>query len=167
MPKNQWGLQALAATAFVSVLLVAGSSLTSLGLASWYQTLALPSYAPPGSVIGAVWTILYIMLAVAIAFSWKAEDKMFFRSLGPLYLANGVLNVLWSFVFFGMHELTGAAVTAGLLGCSVLVLIVANLKSSKIAALLLVPYFLWVSFATLLTVQIVLLNDPANNIQLP
>jgi tryptophan-rich sensory protein len=112
-------------------------------------------------VIGLVWTLIFALLAASIVFSWKATGKHFFRTVGPLYLTNGLLNVLWSFVFFSMHELTGAAVTAGILGFSVLVLIFANLKVSKIAAGLLIPYFLWVSFATVLNVKIVLLNPIA------
>jgi hypothetical protein len=98
------------------------------------------------------------MLAVAIVLSWQASPKSFWKGVGPLYITNIILNVLWTFVFFSMHELTGAAVTAGILGFSVLVLIFANLKVSKIAAVLLVPYFLWVSFATVLNVQIAAMN---------
>jgi len=160
MAKTDFQVRVLGSAVFVCLLLGLGSALTSVGLASWYQTLVLPSYAPPGAIIGLVWTTLYALLAVAIVLSWIATDKVFWKSVGPLYIVNGMLNVLWSFVFFVLHDLSGAAVTAGLLACSVLVLIFANLKPSKAAAILLVPYFLWTSFATGLNVHITVLNLP-------
>ncbi|MFA5946811.1 MAG: TspO/MBR family protein [Patescibacteria group bacterium] len=171
MPKNEIGIRVFAAVVFVCAVSGLGSAFTMSGLAPWYQTLRLPSYAPAGNIIGLVWTLLFALLAASIIFSWNAAGKHFFKSVGPLYVTNGLLNVLWSFVFFSLHDLTAAAVTAGILGFSVLVLIFANLKVSKIAAGLLVPYFLWVSFATVLNVEIVLLNPAApvanNGVSLP
>ncbi len=161
MINRETGIQILVSLTFVTVVATLGSYITSLGLQDWYGTLVLPAFAPPGQVIGLVWTTLFVMLATAITISWNASKKQFLSKLAPLYFVNGLLNVLWSLVFFGMHNLSGAAVTSGLLGCSVLVLIFANIKFSKIAAGLLVPYFLWVSFATALNVQIVVLNAPS------
>jgi benzodiazapine receptor len=161
MPKRETGIRVIASVLFVCAVSGLGSALTAPGLASWYQTLHLPSYTPPGNIIGMVWTTLFALLALSIVFSWNASGKHFLKTTGPLYLTNGVINVLWSYMFFSQHDLTGAAVTAGILGFSVLVLIFANWKVSKIAAALLIPYVLWVTFATGLNIHIARLNPPA------
>lgn len=143
----------------LAVIIVAawGSRITAAGLA-WYQTITLPSFTPPGSIIGIVWTILFILLALAgiIVFQKAAGRRALVFSL--LLLINLVLNVFWSELFFGRGLIGAAMIEAAGLGLSVLALIITAWPVSRLAASMLIPYFLWVSFATYLTYSIWLLN---------
>lgn len=167
MANNQTPVRVVSAIIFVGSILALGQAVTTPGLALWYQTLVLPSYTPPGMIIGAVWTTLYALLAAAIVLSWNATGKKFLRDLAPLYLVNGALNVMWSVVFFGMHDIPGAAITAAVLTFSTAILLVANLKASKLAAALLIPYVLWAGFATVLNTHIAVLNVAQAPVILP
>lgn len=160
MAKNEIYVRILVSVAFVGSVMAAGILLTTPGLTAWYQTLTLPSYAPPGAIIGAVWTTLYALLATSMVIAWNAMGKKFIKELAPLYLVNGVLNVMWSGIFFGLHDLSGAAIAAAILTFSTAILAIANLKAAKTAALLLIPYVLWTAFATGLNTHIAILNVP-------
>lgn len=158
MINKETGIQASVSVLFVLLVAGLGSYFTSLGLHGWYGALERPAIIPAGQTFGLVWTVLFVLLAVSIFLSWRSVPKTFLRTLGRLYLVNGGLNVLWCYVFFSMHELGGAAITAVLLAFSVFVLIAANVKVSKIAAVLLIPYFLWTSFAVYLSADIAYMN---------
>lgn len=158
MINKETGIQVSVSVLFVLFVAGLGSYFTSLGLHGWYNALARPAIIPAGQTFGIVWTVLYILLAVSIFLSWRSAPKTFLRTLGRLHLVSGGLNVLWCYVFFSMHELGGAAITATLLAFSVLVLILANVKVSKMAAVMLIPYFLWTSFATFWSADIAYMN---------
>lgn len=135
-----------------------GSAVTSSGM-GWYRTLALPSWTPPGSVIGAVWTTIFVLTAFA------AIRVLGSRASGPhktlfvaLLVMNGILNFGWSWVFFGQHLLGWAVFEAILLELSVLALIISAWPVARIAAYLLIPYAAWVAFATYLTYAVWSLN---------
>lgn len=137
---------------------VLGSLITKEGRA-WYQTINLPPITPPGSVIGSVWTVIFIFTAVAAIIVFNKTEKVneLWR-LAILFLINAGLNVFWSYLFFGQY-LIGWAVTAALvLEFSVLSLIVFCWPKSKLAAILLLPYAGWVLFASYLTYLIWRLN---------
>lgn len=153
---------AVAAVAFL------GGQLTSKSIASgWYETINKPTWTPPGSVIGAVWTTIFILSTISILLffnkaSRSENQRKKFNYVMALFAINGALNVFWSFLFFTKHALGAAVIEAAVLGASVICLIALIWNKSnkylKASALLLVPYALWVSFATYLTYIIYVLN---------
>ena len=137
-----------------------GGYATSLGLMSWYQGLILPAIAPAGNIIGFIWTVIYILTTIsALIYVNKAGSKdKNYNVVISLFIANAVLNALWSFVFFAWHSLGGAIIEMIILEITNIALIIYIWKRSNIAAYLLLPYLIWVAFATYLAIQIFLLN---------
>lgn len=137
---------------------VTGGQVTAAGM-SWYGNLSLPTWTPPGSTIGTVWTAIFTLAAASAILVWNHRPRnQRWRWAVAVFIINGALNVLWSYLFFGWHLLGLAALEAGLLGASVVVVIVLAWPMSRLAAALLVPYAAWVTFATYLTYQVWLLN---------
>jgi tryptophan-rich sensory protein len=132
-----------------------GGLFTARGLGAWYDGLAKPSWTPPGPVIGAVWTVLFALLAIASALVWKDG-----RTAGytVVLLANLVLNVLWSYLFFARRNPAAALMELFALEASCLALIVLAAPVSRAAAALLVPYAAWVAFAGFLNWTVVRMN---------
>jgi len=144
---------------FYVAVAVAGRLFTAQGTGMWYQSILKPDYTPPGSFIGIVWTVIYILSAVSlIAFTNAARGKALFLPITALYIINGILNAAWSYLFFTAHSLGLAVVDAGLIGLTVFAIIVLVWPFSSLAALLLVPYLGWVSFATFLSYEIFKMN---------
>lgn len=132
--------------------------LTSSGVSSWYTTLEKPLLNPPSFVFGPVWTILYIMMGISLYLVWNnrnSHDKQFLFKLFGFQIT---LNFLWSIFFFGLENPILAFIDIVLLWCFILANIIYFYKVSKLAGWLLVPYILWVSFASYLNLSIVLLN---------
>ncbi|MGU9981863.1 TspO/MBR family protein [Phreatobacter sp. HK31-P] len=146
--------------AFILVCLVVagtGGIANSYGLGSWYPSLTKPSFNPPNWVFGPVWTILYVMIAVAGArFVLSASrDK---EPALALYAAQLALNAAWSWVFF-YGQATGAAVAVIVaLWFAILGTIAFGWTKDRLASLLLIPYLAWVSFAAVLNIAIWRLN---------
>ncbi|MFA6522691.1 MAG: TspO/MBR family protein [Patescibacteria group bacterium] len=136
---------------------VLGSLLTSGGM-DWYDTINLPTWTPDGSIIGVVWTTLFLLMIIASILAYLKVDKKTYPLLASLFLLQAMLNVLWSDLFFNQHLLWLAFVEAILLGLSVLGYAVAMWKTTKIGSLLLAPYVLWVFFASFLTYSVAILN---------
>ena len=138
----------------------AGQALSNSGLKKWYKTLKLPDFTPPGDEIGIIWTIIFILSATAAIVAWNSgvilqSDQVV---LGLMFIVNGLMNVFWSFLFFYAHMLGYATIEAGALALSIVALIIYIYPISVLAAVLLVPYFLWVCFATFLTFRVCMLN---------
>lgn len=143
-------------TVLVSVL---GSYFSNTGLRIWYRTINLPSWTPPGSVIGAVWTTIFILSTVSALIVWnKTPHTGQFQLIIGVFLVNAILNVGWSYLFFSKHLIGSAVIEAAILGLSVLALIFLIWPLSHKASLLLTPYAFWVSFATYLTYSVWRLN---------
>lgn len=144
-------------TIFVSLL---GSQFTSMGIGSgWYATLIKPDWTPDGSVIGAIWTTIFIFTTITALIVWKKYPRgKKFNLIISFFVINLILNIGWSFVFFAQGLIGWAVIVAGLLGLSVLPLIILTWPVSRRGAVLLLPYFLWVSFATYLNYTIWMLN---------
>ncbi|OGZ33666.1 MAG: hypothetical protein A2Y98_01900 [Candidatus Portnoybacteria bacterium RBG_19FT_COMBO_36_7] len=138
-----------------------GSLLTSSGMA-WYKTIRLPAWTPDGSIIGTVWTILFILAAISVLIVWNSslgpEQAGRFKLIVAVFVINAVLNVGWSFLFFNQHLLVSSVFEAGLLALSVIALVILIWPVSRLAASLLIPYAAWVSFATYLTFSVWSLN---------
>jgi len=133
------------------------SFFTSNSINSWYSTIEKPSFNPPNWIFGPVWTLLYIMIGVSLFIIWnsKAKDKKLVYSIFAVQLG---LNFLWSILFFGNQNILGAFIDIILLWIAIILNIFFAYKISKPAAYLLVPYLLWVSFASVLNFAILILN---------
>ncbi len=134
-----------------------GGWITSAGM-SWYKTINFPAFTPPGSFIGAVWTVLFILATISALIVWNKAVGGRKGAIGFAFIVNILLNIGWSALFFGLHLIGPAIYEAALLGVSVLVLMILIWPISKTAAWLLAPYLAWVSFATYLTYTIWSLN---------
>lgn len=149
----------IAAAALAALTLgVLGGSVTDVG--PWYQKLAKPSWQPPDWLFGPAWTIIFALAAIAGVKAWHGArgDPAGRRSIVALFALNGGLNFLWSLLFFGLKRPDWALYEVGLLWLSIVALIVGLRRYSPTASLLLVPYLLWVSFASYLNWEIVRLN---------
>lgn len=133
-----------------------GSLFTFSATPTWYVTLNKPEFSPPNWIFGPVWTILYILMGVSLYLVWTSKKKSKFAL--KLFLAQLLLNTLWSIIFFGMRNPTLALVEVVILWVMILLTILEFRKISKCAAYLLFSYLAWVSFATILNLFIVLLN---------
>jgi translocator protein len=140
------------------IVAICGSVITTSGM-QWYANIKLPSWTPPGFIIGLVWTFLYVLATFSALIIWNRR-RCDYRWLWTMiiFAINAVLNIFWSYLFFYKNVFYISIWEAGILGLSVLILIVLIWPRSKLSASLLVPYFLWVSFATYLNYSIWLLN---------
>jgi len=146
-------------TVFYLIVALAGRQFTSVGVSTWYPSLIKPSFTPPGSFIGIIWTIIYILSAVSlIYFMNTSKGRPFFIHIIGLYIVNGIINAAWSYIFFSMHLLGIAVINAALIGLTVLLIIISVWRYSRFSGILLLPYFLWVCFATYLSYAIYRLN---------
>ena len=143
---------------FVLVVAVLGNLTTAQGM-NWYDKLKLPSITPPGFVIGIVWSIIFVLSTFSALIYWNRAYRNFrFVLVMVLFIINGILNFLWSYLFFNLHLVGAAVVEMVLLEATVIILIILIRFSSKTASVLLYPYAIWVIFATFLAYQILLLN---------
>ena len=134
---------------------VIGSYFTMPSIASWYANLAKPALNPPSWVFGPVWTLLYILMGVAAYLVWRKgiKNKAVQLTLA-IFIFQLFLNSFWSLLFFGIHN-PGVAFTEILsLWFAISALILASFQVSKLSAYLLIPYLLWVSFASYLNFAI-------------
>ena len=125
----------------------------------WYASLAKPVFMPPDWLFGPVWTILYGMMAISLFMIWrKGLDKPVNRRAFMMFLAQLMVNAMWSPVFFGLRMPGFAFVVIILLWLLIVLTIVLSAKVSHLGAWLLVPYLGWVTFAIILNGAILYLN---------
>lgn len=142
-------------------IIVGGTSgfFTATGVESWYQTIARPTWNPPGWIFGPVWTTLYVMMGISLFLVWKEDTSVELKKIGiALFAIQLVLNFFWSFIFFNQHQIGWALVEIVAMWVFILLTIFAFAQVNKAAAWLLVPYISWVSFATILNFTIWQLN---------
>jgi translocator protein len=139
------------------VLLVGGGLaigyLTAPG--EWYAQLAKPAFTPPGWIFGPVWTVLYVLVAVA---GWRVWQRGRGGSPMKLWWTQLILNFLWSPVFFSAHQIGLALVVIFLLLVAILAFMITSWARDRVAAWLFAPYAAWVAFASVLNASIFLLN---------
>lgn len=122
---------------------------------AWYASIRKPDWNPPNALFGPVWSVLYLMIAVAGGLVLaQAKDRL----LPALWILQLVLNGLWSYLFFGLKNPTLGLVEITLLWLSIGVFIAVAWRAQRRAALLMVPYWLWVTFAAALNFAIWRLN---------
>jgi tryptophan-rich sensory protein len=147
----------LVATASAVMVLGAGGALTKLG--PWYEKLQKPSWQPPGWLFGPAWTVIGGLTVWSAVIAWTPlRSRSERRRLILLFAANGVLNVLWSLLFFNRRRPDWALIEVVPLWLSVAALIGNTAPRTPRAAWLLAPYLAWVSFAAFLNLTIVRLN---------
>ncbi len=136
-----------------------GSIFTTPKIDGWYAGIHKPSFTPPGWLFGPVWTLLYVLMGIALYLVWrKGLAAKGVKIALAVFLVQLALNALWSFAFFGAESpLAGLVVIVALWGM-IAASIAAFAPVSRAAAALLVPYILWVSFATILNASIYFLN---------
>lgn len=143
-----------------------GAWLTTPAIPAWYASLVKPELTPPSWVFGPVWTTLFILMGAAAYLIWLSAEEMpqnhpmraKRRNALFIFGLQLAVNTLWSVVFFGQRDPGAALVVVGALWVLIAVKLVLFSQLSKSAALLLVPYFLWVSFAAYLNYAIWVLN---------
>lgn len=134
-----------------------GSIPTTAAIPTWYAGLEKPPFNPPNAVFGPVWTILYVLMAFAGWRIWRASGEAAGPALVPFAVQLG-LNLLWSFAFFGARSPLFGLVVIAALWLAILWTILVFRRIDRWAALLLLPYLAWVSFAALLNASIWWLN---------
>jgi tryptophan-rich sensory protein len=144
---------------FYLFIAMAGRAFTAEGVNGWYAAISKPWYTPPGSLIGTAWTAIYVLAAISfIRFVNRARGTGVFRPCVFLFVLNGAFNAAWSYVFFVVHMMGLAAINALLIWATVLLLVILLWPGSRLSSLLLMPYLLWVSFATYLNYDIYRMN---------
>lgn len=153
----------IAISIFVVVTLGAASGiLTSQSIANWYSKLEKPAGTPPNEVFGPVWTTLYVMIGLAFALVWqKGFETPQAKRARLVFFTQMALNLAWTPLFFGFHQMLAALVVIVILWAAILATIFAFRKRSAAAGWLLVPYLLWVSYATYLNAALWFLNRAA------
>ncbi len=136
-----------------------GSIFTSPSIPTWYATLTKPSFNPPSWIFAPIWTTLFVLIGISLYMVWNKglQDKKVKISLF-IFGVQLVLNVLWSFLFFGLHSPFYAFLEIIILWAAIVLTIVNFFKVSRKASLLLLPYIFWVSFAAILNFSIWRLN---------
>ena len=143
-------------------IVVAGAGAFLTELSPWYRALRKPSWQPPDWLFGPAWTVILALASVSAYPGLAATRRTATAGCWSmaLFVANGVLNLLWSPLFFKLRRPDWALWEVPLLWLSILVPIVLLAPISRTASLLLLPYLLWVSFAAFLNLTIVRLNAP-------
>lgn len=147
--------------AILAALTVAfiGGAMTDIG--PWYESLEKPALNPPNWAFAPAWTLIYALAVIAAVAGWRASRNSRERAwLVSLFFVNGVLNILWSAFFFTVQRPDWALAEVITLWLSVLALVIFLSRFSKLAAIALIPYLIWVAFAAYLNYGVVRLNGP-------
>lgn len=147
----------------VAICLTVGylsSIVTQSSIESWYPTIEKPSFNPPNWVFAPVWTLLFILMGIAAGLIWDKIDldKELVKKGLFFFAVQLALNALWSYLFFGLNNILLASIEIVLLLLIIYETYLIFKKIDKKASYLLIPYMLWVGFATILTITIYFLN---------
>ncbi len=153
----------LGLAAWIVIAFLPAETAVFVDTGAWYHSLNRPAWTPPSWVFGPVWTLLYLLMGIA---AWRVWATYGFRDRHArfslvLFLVHLIFNAAWTWIFFGLHMLTTAAVEIVILWAMILALAVLFWKRDRIAGSLLLPYLLWVAYATALTLSIVRRNPAA------
>jgi len=157
-PKNNYWYLALSII-LAQVAGLIGSLFTFSAIPTWYVTLNKPFFSPPNFVFGSVWTLLYTLMGISAYLIWrKVQFKKKARPFWQFYLAQLVLNSIWSILFFGLKSPGFALIEIIILWFLIYKTILSAKQIDSWARYLLYPYLAWVSFASVLNLAIVILN---------
>ena len=142
---------------------IIGSFFTFSSVSNWFPTLVKPWFSPPSWLFGPVWTMLYFLMGLSLYIIWNSKAEIlskqkYKRQFFILFGIQLILNALWSFLFFGLKSPIYGLIDILFLDIVVVMTIIYAYRVSKYAAVLLAPYMAWITFATLLNFEVVLLN---------
>lgn len=144
--------------ALVVVISYLGRVFTESGM-EWYDSLIQPALTPPNYVFGIAWTFIYVCATISALIIWNTMKKHRREAIMFFFVVNAILNVLWSYIFFVLHEPRIAITEMFFLEISVAAIMYEAWRhGAKLASLLLLPYLLWVGFATYLTHAFMMAN---------
>ncbi len=154
-----YGLQSLVAFLSLGAVAVIGGLLTEVG--PWYERLRFPKLRPPNWLFGPAWTTIYVLIGIGAVLAWdEARDSGTRRLLVLLLVVNGALNILWSPLFFKFKRPDWALIEVAPFWLSIVALIACLYAIKPLAAWIVSPYLVWVTFAAWLNWRIVELNKP-------
>ena len=154
MTKNKYlSLLILLLVTFIAPLI--GGYITSVFKEPWYSEIIQPSFNPPSWVFPPVWSTLYVMMSIAI---WRVWIAYFNLKILKLYFFHLFFNCIWSIIFFGFHQIGLALINIIVILFFIIILMKEYLKIDKLSFYLMIPYFLWSSFALVLNTSILFLN---------
>lgn len=125
---------------------------------AWYEALAKPAWNPPNTIFGPVWSVLYALMGVAAWLVWRRSG---FKGAGTaltLFVMQLALNALWSYLFFGLHRIDWAFFEILVLWSSILIVGILFWREVRLAGALMLPYLIWVGFASILNFTLWQLN---------
>lgn len=137
---------------------IIGSIFTTSNIPTWYESLNKPSFNPPNWLFAPVWTTLYILMGISAFLIYKKGLKKDIKFALGIFGLQLIFNTLWSILFFGLNSPLLGLICIIILWCLIVFTIKLFYKISKTAAYLLIPYIIWVSFATILNYFIWVLN---------
>lgn len=148
---------------FISIVIcqlagLVGAIFTIPEIYGWYATLNKPAFNPPSWIFGPVWMCLYLLMSLSLFFVWRKAMTKDVKIGLKLFAIQLLLNMLWSLLFFGFQSPLAGLVDIILLFAAILFTMISFFKISRVAAILLIPYLLWVAFASVLNYQIWILN---------
>lgn len=135
-----------------------GSFFTVSAIPTWYASLNKPFFSPPNWIFAPVWTTLYVLMGISLFIVISNKKQAIKDKAVVIFGLQLFLNFLWSVLFFGMKNPTLALIDIAALWIAIFLTIKSFSKISKLASNLLIPYLLWVTFASLLNLMIVILN---------
>ncbi|WP_221259163.1 TspO/MBR family protein [Flavobacterium okayamense] len=137
-----------------------GSRITQMTIDTWYPTIEKPIFNPPNWVFAPVWTLLFILMGIAAGLVWNKleENKEDVKKAMLFFIIQLLLNLLWSYLFFGLNNLLLAAIEIILLWLIIFETFMLFKRINLKAGYLLIPYLAWVGFASILTITIYILN---------
>ena len=122
----------------------------------WYSLLIKPSFNPPDWIFAPVWTILYLMMTIAIWSFWHSKNRD--MKTVYIYFIHLIFNTTWSIVFFVLHKMILALLILIILIYLIIILILRFKSVNLLSSYLMIPYLLWCSFALVLNISLILLN---------
>lgn len=154
---KQW-TKLVAAIVGCELVGILATPFTIASIPTWYATLEKPFFSPPNWIFGPVWTILYFLMGVSLYLIWKTKETKK-RNTALFYFGLQLfLNFMWSILFFGLHSPLFALLDVILLEIVIILTLIKFYKISKIASYILIPYILWVFFASILNLSLLILN---------
>jgi len=148
-------LKLIASIIFCHLAGIIGAFFTTPSINGWYDTIIKPEFNPPSWIFGPMWLTLYTIMGISL---YLVLEKKAPKITLIVFGIHWVLNATWSIVFFGMHDISLAFINI----IALIIMIIATMyyfsKTSKIATYLLIPYLLWVSFASFLNYNLLILN---------
>jgi translocator protein len=137
---------------------IIGAFFTSAAIPTWYAELVKPSFNPPNWLFGPVWTLLYLLMGCSLYLLWNADKSRDRDRALILFVAQLILNALWSIIFFGLKMLLFAFVEIVMLWALIVATIYYSYRVDRRSAYTLLPYIAWVSFAAILNLSLFMLN---------